>query len=170
MRFAPGPLDTAFSPGIERNRPSILVAPSCASLELGPAVELFSILRQSYNFLQRQERFDNFIDIYNNDRPHQALNKKYPGELYTPSTREFHKPESLEYPFHDRTIRVTHCGRICFDARKIYLSRVFAGQDIGIREVSDKIWLVTFMEYDLGFFDQDEQRVEPAENPFVPKL
>jgi len=24
------------------------------------------------------------------------------------------------------------------------------------------------MEYDLGFFDQDEGRVEPAPNPFVP--
>ena len=67
-------------------------------------------------------------------------------------------------------ICVTHCGRICFDGRKINLSRVFAGQDVGIREVSDKIWLVTFMEFDLGFFDQDEKRVEPAENLFVPKL
>ena len=95
---------------------------------------------------------------------------KYPGELYAPSARNFHKPEPLEYPFHDRTIRVTNCGRICFDSRKINLNRVFAGQDVGIREVSDKIWLVSFMEYDLGFFDQDEKRVEPAENPFIPKL
>ena len=98
----------------------------------------------SFNFLQQQERFDDFIEIYNNDRPHQALNMKYPGELYTPSPRQFHPPEALEYPFHDRTIRVTHCGRLCFDRRKISLSRVFAGQDIGIREVSDKIWHASF--------------------------
>lgn len=124
----------------------------------------------SFNFLQQQERFDGFIDIYNNDRPHQALNMKYPGELYTPSARVFHPPEPLEYPFHDRAIRVTHCGRLCFDRRKISLSRVFAGQDVGIREVSDKIWLVSFMEYDLGFFDEDERRVEPAVNPFIPKV
>jgi putative transposase len=124
----------------------------------------------SFNFLQQQERFDNFIDIYNNDRPHQALNMKYPGEPYTPSARVFHQPEVLEYPFHDRIVRVTHCGRLCFDSRKISLSRVFAGQDVGIREVSDKIWLVSFMEYDLGFFDEDERRVEPAVNPFIPKL
>ncbi|MEZ5551512.1 MAG: integrase core domain-containing protein [Pseudomonadales bacterium] len=39
----------------------------------------------SFNFLQQQERLDDFMDIYNNDRPHQALNMKYPGELYTPS-------------------------------------------------------------------------------------
>jgi putative transposase len=124
----------------------------------------------SFNFLQQQERFDDFIDIYNNDRPHQALNMKYPGELYTPSVRTFRQPEVLEYPFHDRTVRVTHCGRLCFDSRKISLSRVFAGQDVGIREVSDKIWLVSFMEYDLGFFDEDERRVEPAVNPFIPKV
>ena len=124
----------------------------------------------SFNFLQQQERFDQFMEIYNNERPHQALNMKYPGELYTPSPREFHRPEPLEYPFHDRTIRVTHCGRLCFDKRKISLSRVFAGQDVGIREVADKIWLVSFMEFDLGFFDEVERRVEPAVNPFVPKV
>lgn len=26
------------------------------------------------------------------------------------------------------------------------------------------------MNYDLGFFDQDEKRVEPAQNPFIPKV
>ena len=45
-----------------------------------------------------------------------------------------------------------------------------ANQVVGIREVSEKIWLVSFMEYDLGFFDQDENRVEPAKNPFTPKV
>jgi putative transposase len=41
---------------------------------------------------------------------------------------------------------------------------------VGIREVSDKIWLVSFMAFDLGYFDEDEARVEPAENPFLPKV
>ena len=41
---------------------------------------------------------------------------------------------------------------------------------MGIREVADKIWLVSFMEYDLGYFDEDENRAEPAENPFVTKV
>ena len=42
---------------------------------------------------------------------------------------------------------------------------------MGIREVSDKIWLVSFMDYDLGFFDQDVNKVEPVgDNPFAPKL
>ena len=45
---------------------------------------------------------------------------------------------------------------------------MFAGQTVGIREVADQIWLVSFMHYDLGFFDKDEGRIEPAPNPFAP--
>lgn len=59
---------------------------------------------------------------------------------------------------------------MCFDRRKISLSCVFAGQDVGIRKVSDKIRLVSFREFDPGYFDEDEQRVEPAVNPFIPKV
>ncbi len=40
---------------------------------------------------------------------------------------------------------------------------------MGIKEVSEKIWLVTYMHYDLGFFDQEFGRVECAENPFGAK-
>lgn len=54
--------------------------------------------------------------------------------------------------------------------RKISLSRAMANQIAGIKEVSEKIWLVSFLEYDLGFFDQDQDCVEPAQNPFAPKV
>jgi putative transposase len=47
---------------------------------------------------------------------------------------------------------------------------VFAGQDVGIREVDDKMWLVSFMDYDIGYFDEETKRVEPIENPFGPKV
>lgn len=95
---------------------------------------------------------------------------KYPGEVYTPSARIYQPPQEPEYPFHDRTVRVTQCGRICIGRRKINPSVVFAGQTLGIREVADNIWMVSFMKYDLGFFDEVEDRVEPASNPFLPKL
>ena len=54
--------------------------------------------------------------------------------------------------------------------RKINLSTVFAGQDVGVRQVSDRIWLVSFMDYDLGYFDDEECRLEPIANPFSPKV
>ncbi|MFZ5691420.1 MAG: hypothetical protein ACOY5F_09200 [Pseudomonadota bacterium] len=37
------------------------------------------------------------------------------------------------------------CGRICFNRQKINLSQVFAGQNVGIKQVIERIWLVTFM-------------------------
>ena len=122
------------------------------------------------NFLQQQAKFDRFIQCYNHERPHQALNMKYPAELYRPSARPYTGLAELEYPFHDRTITVTSCGRICIGRRKINLSAVFAGQDVGIKEVSERIWLVTFMHYDLGFFDHEAGRVECADNPFGAKV
>jgi putative transposase len=118
------------------------------------------------NFLQQQGKFDRFIEEFNQERPHEAIGMKYPAEIYTPSLKPYKGLSDLEYPFHDRTITVTCCGRICIGRRKINLSTVFAGQNVDIKEVSDKIWLVSFMKYDLGFFDQEAGRVECAENPF----
>jgi len=41
---------------------------------------------------------------------------------------------------------------------------------VGIEEVHDDIWLVTFMDYDLGYFDLETRVLEPLENPFGPKV
>jgi putative transposase len=122
----------------------------------------------SFNFLQQQERFEEFIRVYNHERPHQALGGAYPAEIYTPSARRYEPPQDPEYPFHDRTIRVTRCGRICLGNRKINLSTALAEQLVGIREVDDQVWQVSFLEYDLGYFDRDQDRVEPGPNPFAP--
>jgi putative transposase len=122
------------------------------------------------NFLQQQAKFDEFIACYNRERPHQALGMRYPAELYTASPRKYRGLTELQYPFHDRTITVTRCGRICMDRLKINFSTVFAGQNVGVRQVSDKIWLVTFMDYDLGFFDHETCRLEPTANPFEAKV
>jgi putative transposase len=50
------------------------------------------------------------------------------------------------------------------------LSVVFADQSVGNKQVSDEIWLVSFMDYDLGCFDEETCRLEPIENPFGPRV
>jgi len=122
------------------------------------------------NFLQQQGKFDQFLHCYNNERPHQALNMQCPADLYVPSTRPYKELPELDYPFHDKTVTVTTCGRICFNRQKINLSLVFAGQNVGVKQVSDSIWLVSFMNYDLGYFDDETCRLEPLVNPFGPKV
>tara|TARA_R110001592_G_scaffold357416_1_gene660446 strand:+ start:1827 stop:2072 length:246 start_codon:yes stop_codon:yes gene_type:complete len=55
----------------------------------------------SFNSLQQQDRFDTFVEVYNSERPHQALEGQYLGYLYTPSARA-RPPEEPKYPYHDR--------------------------------------------------------------------
>jgi len=122
------------------------------------------------NSLQQQTKFDDFLEEFNNERPHQALEMKCPAEVYTPCTRPYRGLPELDYPFHDKTIHVTCCGRICLHRKKINLSTVFAGQAVGIKEVEEGIWLVSFMNYDLGYVDLEEKTLQPLENPFGPKV
>jgi len=93
-----------------------------------------------------------------------------PAECYLPSTRPYIALPELDYPFHDKTVTVTTCGRICFNRQKVNLSTVFAGQKVGIKQVSEEIWLVTFMDYDLGYVDHETCRLEPLDNPFGPRV
>jgi putative transposase len=121
------------------------------------------------NVLQQQARFDRFVDRYNQERPHQALAMRMPAEVYVPSRRPSRGLPEIDDPFHDWPATVTYCGRICFKKRKVNLSQVFAGQAVGVTQVSERVWLVSFMDYDLGYFDDETCRLEPIENPFGPK-
>ena len=118
------------------------------------------------NLIAQQEEFDKFIQTYNHERPHAGINHQYPAEVYNKSPRELKPLEPLHYPFHDKTITVTRCGRICDQKLKVSLSRAFAGQQVGIKEMEDGIWVVSFLDYDLGYFDDKATRVEPVEDPF----
>lgn len=118
------------------------------------------------NLIAQQEQFDKFMQVYNHERPHEGINNKYPAEVYKPSTREYKKPAPLFYPFHDKTITVSQCGRVCDRGLKVSLSTAFAGVEVGIKEMEDGIWVVSFLDYDLGYFDDKSKRVEPIEDPF----
>lgn len=122
------------------------------------------------NLIKQQNMFDDFMEEFNHERPHEALGMKTPSEFYKPSDRVYRGLPELEYPMHDKTITVTECGRICLHSKKINFSQVFAGQKVGVKEIEDRIWQLSFMNYHLGYFDLDSCRVEPVENPFGPKL
>ena len=107
---------------------------------------------------------------YNEERPHEALGLQVPADVDVPSPRPYRGLTALEYPLHDWSATVTTCGRICYRGRKVNVSQVFAGQLVGVRQVRERIWLVTFMDYDLGYFDDETCRLEAIENPFGPKV
>lgn len=123
------------------------------------------------NSLQQQARFDEFQREFNQERPHEALDMKRPAEVYAASPRAYDGglPE-LTYPLHDRDVLVTACGRICMHRKRVNISSVLAGQKLGIKEVDDGVWLVSFMSYDLGFVDLEQKTLQPLDNPFGPRL
>ncbi len=122
------------------------------------------------NSLQQQARFDEFISEFNTQRPHEALDMKCPAEVYVPSSRPYTGLPDIEYPFHDKDILVTACGRICMHRKKINISTVLAGQRLGIKEVDDGIWLISFMHYDLGYIDLEQKTLQTIDNPFGTRL
>jgi transposase InsO family protein len=122
------------------------------------------------NGLQQQARFDAFLEEFNTERPHEALAMRLPAEVYAPSPRPYAGLPELDYPFHDRDVLVTACGRICMHRKKINISTVLAGHRLGIKEVDDGIWLVSFMRYDLGYIDLEQRNLQTIDNPFGTRL
>jgi transposase InsO family protein len=122
------------------------------------------------NSLQQQAKFDAFLKEFNEERPHEALTMQIPDEIYKPSPRPYRGLPELDYPFHDRDALVTACGRICMYRKKINVSTVLAGQKLGIKEVDEGIWLISFMSYDLGYIDLEQRTLQTIDNPFGTRL
>jgi hypothetical protein len=80
------------------------------------------------------------------------------------STCPYRKPKMADC---DREAADTRSRRAIFAAHG---GRPKTGQRVGIKQVSDRIWLVTFMDYDLGYLDHETCRLEPLENPFGRKV
>jgi transposase InsO family protein len=115
------------------------------------------------NLLQQQERFDDFVEEFNTQRPHEALGMNRPVDVYVPSAKKH--PDFLpdpDYSTYDDVLRVTTQGLIHLPGRRqVHLTKALAGQLVGIREEGDDRWLVSFMNIDLGY-------VEPRCNRFTP--
>jgi transposase InsO family protein len=118
------------------------------------------------NSLQQQAKFDEFINEFNTERPHEALDMKCPQDVYIPSSKPYNGLPDIEYPFHDKDILVASCGRICMHRKKINISTALAGQRLGVKEVDDGIWLVSFMQHDLGYIDLEQKTLQTIDNPF----
>lgn len=121
--------------------------------------------------LSQQETFDSFREVYNKERPHQAIKMKCPNDLYRKSSRTFNPiQDPLEYPHHDRTLQVRPNGSITLHGRtRLYIGDPFGGYNVGIKQIDEDIWKVSFMDYDLGFFNYSKPVIQISTNPFLIK-
>jgi putative transposase len=121
------------------------------------------------NFLQQQEKFDNFMEIYNTERPHESLSMGVPKEFYKSSLRPFPKelPE-IQYPLHDSVKMVGGNGTMKIGKLSVHLTDALSYQPVGVREEDLGLWRISFMDLDLGLFDGDEKKFKPFVNPTQP--
>ena len=81
-----------------------------------------------------QKRFDKWRELYNTERPHEALGMAVPASRYCLSVRSF--PEtlpSIEYGPDDQVRKVQDGGKISYRNREYRLPRAFRGQRVALR-------------------------------------
>ena len=110
----------------------------------------------------QQERFDQFCQQYNQERPHEGLQMKRPGQVYQASVRPYPEREpKVEYPGHFEVRRVSEGGCIKWRQRIVFLTRVLTGERVGLEAVDDGIWSIYFGTELLGRMDEPSGKVYP---------
>jgi transposase InsO family protein len=103
----------------------------------------------------QQRRFNRFRAIYNDERPHEALDQQTPASRWKPSTRSY--PAHLrdpEYPNHFQHFYVNGQGTLYIDGELRFLSSALAGERVGMEETDDGIWTVYFCKERIARYDQ----------------
>jgi putative transposase len=114
---------------------------------------------------RQQRRFDAFQKEYNEERPHEAIGMATPGSLYQASTKPFPKrlPE-ITYPPHFIERYVSHNGGIRYHSKRILVTQVLSGQQIGMEELDHGVFNVYFGPVLLGKWLYDKPYVEGLYN------
>lgn len=113
----------------------------------------------------QQASFERFRQIYNEERPHEALAMKTPAEVYELSPRQM--PTTLaEHSYADdhevRSVRPD--GSIKWDGQHVFVGEAFAGERIGVRPVDDGLWHVHLGPLRLGVLHARSQTIVPLES------
>ena len=106
------------------------------------------------SFRAQQRSFDDFRQVYNHERPHQALEGRCPADVYQTSAREYHQaPKEVLYPEQMQIRRVRCNGDIkCFN-KTYYLSGLLTGENIGLEMIDDGKAIIYFARLKLGIVD-----------------
>jgi transposase InsO family protein len=94
----------------------------------------------------QQLAFDRFRSVYNELRPHAALELRPPAQLYRPSRRAMpSKLEDVEYPTGMLVRRLDKNGSLAFGGvRHITISAVVARELVALKEIENEVWIVYF--------------------------
>ena len=107
---------------------------------------------------QVQRALDRWREIYNNERPHEALELEVPASRYQVSQRPY--PAVLPpivYDSSDVVRKVMSRGGIRFHGREYYVGKAFIGEPVALRPTAeDGVWNVFFCHQPITTVDRRE--------------
>jgi transposase InsO family protein len=114
--------------------------------------------REFHDLPDCQARFDPWRQIYNYERPHEALGLGVPGDRYRPSPRSYsEKFVECEAGADDQVRKVQNGGRLHFRGQTWHMSKAFYGEHVFLRPTNeDGIWEVWFGRQVLGVLNERE--------------
>lgn len=87
-----------------------------------------------------QGRFDEICDVYNQERPHEALDMDRPAERYRPSPRAYQpNPPAWEYLSGATIVRLNPQGCFDYQRHRYFVSEALAGQSVQLEPIDDKL-------------------------------
>ena len=113
----------------------------------------------------QQRSFDEFQEVYNHERPHEALGMKPPATVYDLSPRAMpgELPEhSYCKEFEVRSVRSD--GSVRWDGAMVFVGEAFAGELVGLRAVDDGLWHVHLGPLRLGVLHERSRTIVPVED------
>ncbi|MDP2330744.1 MAG: integrase core domain-containing protein [Reyranella sp.] len=108
----------------------------------------------------QQVCFDVFRQVYNEERPHEALGQVPPATVWRPSLRSY--PARIEDPVYrpDHAMRrVRSNGEIKWGGDLVFISEALIGELVGVAETEAGDWIVRFIDVDLGIIDRTTRKL-----------
>jgi len=97
------------------------------------------------------DRFEDFREIYNTQRPHEALKQRPPGRVYLPAPRQFDGTlRAPDYPDEAQVRRVRSNGTIKWQGDLIFISEALTGEPVGLFPAAENTWIVKYGPVVLG--------------------
>lgn len=120
--------------------------------------------RQFGTLSRSQKCFDQWREVYNHDRPHEALDDRVPSSRYRVSDREFRdKLPAYEYSSRFETRRANRASQIKFRGKSYRLSEVFIDQWVGLLPTrEDGVWDIYYCRFVVGQLNEATGEIRRA--------
>lgn len=119
----------------------------------------------SRHLAAQQRRFERWQHTYNHERPHEALGRRRPAEVYQPSPRRLNEHDKpIVYASGFEVKPVSGSGHLAHEGKHYHVGEAFAGKRVGLRRDAEGRTEVYFANVPLGYlrYDAEGGRFKPT--------